>query len=1139
MSSPSREAPANPAILAPADPQAWLAAIVASSDDAIVGKRLDGTIVSWNAAATRLFGYTADEIIGRSVLTLIPPERHDEERMIVGHLTRGEGVDHFETVRRRKDGTLITVSLSVSPIRDAAGNVVGAAKIARDVSEQRGAIDRLARLQALTSALAGARTPGEVASVAVTEAQQATGARTGVLVLRANVLDAAASAEELVLVRHAGLAPEVAAEWERFSLAEDVPTAMATRVGEARWAESREELVSRFPRLRGPSVSANVAALATVPLFIGGQAVGVMAYAWLHPRAFPDEDREFFLALARQAAQALERSQLAEAEHRARNAAERMQALTAALSEAATRAAVGDVVMRYGVTALGAYAGVLALPTADGRELELLSSTGYPEEACMSAGRRWPLDAAIPIAEAARTREPVFVESPEAWGKRYLGGYAPKQSESAAWAALPVDAGDAAAGALLWSYDRPHRFESGERALMLAIARQCTQALERARLYESEQAARAAAERAAQRVSFLARASAALAGSLDVSATLDTVAHLAVPELADWAFVEMVDESGIPRPAAIHHSDEAKTRLAWEALTRYPLRAEYQHGTVQVARTGKSELVPEIPDAVLDHVAQDAEHRRLLTEIGFRSSVQVPLRARGEIVGVLTFVTAESGRRYGPDDLALAEEVAARASAALDNAALYEAERAARAAAEDAAEQAEEASSAKSDFLATMSHELRTPLNAVAGYVQLIELGIAGPVTPQQYEYLTRLRASSAHLLGLINDVLDLAKIDSGEFTVADETAQTANTVTEALAIVLPQAEARKIALTDATPRDSSLPYLGDPDRVRQILVNLLSNAVKFTEAGGRISVRVGQAADAAPGARVTGGGPWTYIAVRDTGIGIPPAMQAAVFDPFVQVESGKTRKRGGTGLGLAISRRLARLMGGDITLESIEGSGSTFTVWLQAPELAAATEGTAGGTPARGTRAISGRPRTSPARGIRRRSEQAETASRGLAPLGAALRRDLEALIEAWEARLRAEPAFAIARRLSSAQIEDHTLAFLGDLVQSLVIVDQTGGLDSELLHHGSAIHRVIAEWHGAQRYGIGFSEVQVAREYEVLIEVLSARLHRVQHADAEDVALAVGLLTRLIMHARAAAVHAFRAAAAKSSAAQSAGDD
>jgi signal transduction histidine kinase len=242
---------------------------------------------------------------------------------------------------------------------------------------------------------------------------------------------------------------------------------------------------------------------------------------------------------------------------------------------------------------------------------------------------------------------------------------------------------------------------------------------------------------------------------------------------------------------------------------------------------------------------------------------------------------------------------------------------------------AEHASEAKSRFLATMSHELRTPLNAVLGYVDLLGLEeIAGPLTTAQRAYLDRMAASARHLLSLIDEVLDLAKVESGRMAVALQPTLVHPEVLAAAALVRPRAEAKRLALAadaPAEPAAAALRVVADPDRLRQVLVNLLGNAVKFTAAGGRVAVRAEPALDA-----VT---PRVQIVVEDTGVGIPPDRLDAVFEPFVQVEddgrSVYTRRHGGTGLGLAIGRQLARLMGGDLTAESTPGVGSRFTLWL------------------------------------------------------------------------------------------------------------------------------------------------------------------------------------------------------------------
>jgi signal transduction histidine kinase len=267
---------------------------------------------------------------------------------------------------------------------------------------------------------------------------------------------------------------------------------------------------------------------------------------------------------------------------------------------------------------------------------------------------------------------------------------------------------------------------------------------------------------------------------------------------------------------------------------------------------------------------------------------------------------------------------------------------AARAEADAARREAEAASQAKSAFLATMSHELRTPLNAVLGYVDLLDLGIAGEVTDAQRAYVERIGASGRHLLGLINDVLDLAKIEAGQLSVSRQPYPASAAVRAALALVRPQAAARALVVEDAGcgPEGGADPvgpaYVGDERRVQQILANLLSNAVKFTAPGGRVQVTCATTREPPPGrAPGAGRGTWLTVRVRDTGVGIAPEQHEMVFARFHQVNHGDAgpyrRTQGGTGLGLAISRELARLMGGDLTVESEAGSGSAFTLWLPA----------------------------------------------------------------------------------------------------------------------------------------------------------------------------------------------------------------
>jgi PAS domain S-box-containing protein len=416
-----------------------------------------------------------------------------------------------------------------------------------------------------------------------------------------------------------------------------------------------------------------------------------------------------------------------------------------------------------------------------------------------------------------------------------------------------------------------------------------------------------AARRAEQKAKYLLKAGDILAASLDYEKSLQELADIVVPELADWCGVSIVDGGHSPRQVAVAHVDPEKVRLAREMGQRYPQDPDATTGVPNVVRTGKPELYADIPDQLLVAAAKDREHLSLLRSLGMKSAMIVPLLAHGRTLGALTLVSDASGRRYSDDDLAFAMELARRAALAVDNSRTHKAELRAR-------RQAEEANRAKMDFLSVMSHELRTPLNAIAGYAELLMLGVHGPVTPEQKQDLERIIRSERSLLAVINDVLNYAKLEAGHLDLRIATFPVAETLADLESSVLPQLSAKSLEYRkDVCPAR----VRGDEDKFRQIVLNLLSNAIKFTDEGGTVTVSC------------TTDGKMVRVAVRDTGRGIPQDKLETIFDPFVQVDKNLTRANEGTGLGLAISRDLARLMLGDITVSSELGKGSEFSILL------------------------------------------------------------------------------------------------------------------------------------------------------------------------------------------------------------------
>jgi len=710
----------------PADPALLLAAIVDSSADAIVSKDLDGVITSWNRGAERLFGYSADEAVGRPVTMLIPDERLSEEDVVLVLIRKGERVEPFDTVRRRKDHTLVDVSVTVSPVRASDGTIVGASKIARDISYRKRVDEELGELKDRLLALAGA-------SASILGSPDMATVLSGTIELARRVI----ASDAYALWR---LDP--ASGWRMlraFGVSEEFSQPIA-----------------------GSSV-----------LETSGHAV-----AFSEPLVIEDVEHEPALAGRR------------------------------------------DAYRREGVVSMVVF----------------------------------PLS-----IRGERTATLVF-------------------------------------------YSRlPRRYRDTDIQVGTALANIAAASLTTAELYAEQRARREAADQARQRAAFLAEAGTALSASLDYERTLKVVAGLAVPLIADWCAVDIVDNDGRPQRLAVAHVDPEKIELAHRLEQQYPADPKAPGGMHEVLRTGRPSYVPRIAPDALDRAARDDEHRRILRSLRLTSFMCVPLLAQGKTLGTITFVSAESGREYTENDLRLAQELAARASLAVENARAYA--------------RAHEASRLKDEFLATLSHELRTPLNAVLGYARMLRSGAVAPErTNAALEIVER---NATALKQIIEDVLDVSRIISGRLRLDVAPVDLPAILHDSCATVLPAADAKGVRL-ETIVDPLTTPVSGDGERLQQIVWNLLSNAIKFTARGGKVQLRL---------SRVNS---HVEVTVSDTGRGISADFLPFVFDRFRQGDATSSREHGGLGLGLAIAKQLTELHGGTLSAMSDgPGTGATFTLTL------------------------------------------------------------------------------------------------------------------------------------------------------------------------------------------------------------------
>ena len=834
-------------------------------------------------------GLEPEAMIGRSVWQLFPFVIGTKFESELKRAVESREVIDFEEHASLLDGWLET---RVVPISD------GAVTMSRDVSRQRReavARDVLARSGAvLASSLDSRAAVQGLAQLTVPDLAD----WCVVDLVRGEHL-------ELVAVAHVDPAKVAQApELRRLTNPEALVSPESRRIMESGRGEFYGDITDEMLRSSAPSEEAyrilreiGFRTVVTAPLIAGGRALGLFTLCTTgeSPRRLSEADIPIVEELARRTAIALENARLFRAQQDAVRRVTRLQAVTAHLARSTTVDEIADAVLQEGTAALEGFRGVLYV--VEGNDLVLVWNAGSFEGQERYA--RIAIGDAVPICDSVRENRIVYIEGYGDLTGRYAWLAEPSSGFTGALITAPLTLRGQALGAIAFAFSEPRSFSDDDRAFVEALALQCVQALERVRLFERETVARRLAEGETRRVRNLQQLTAALTAAVTVADVATVALEQAGPTFGAAAgLINLLTGDGT---RFVNIGVRGWADDAMRSWREYPVDA----GTPgsEVLATGHPVFIPSAADVARRFPALTDT----LTRGAYEAVAALPLRIEERTVGLVAFNFREV-RSFDPGERALMMSFAGQCALALERARLFEAEREARA-------EAERANRAKADFLATMSHELRTPLNAIDGYAELMELGIRGPLTDAQREDLARIRRSQKHLLGLIDDVLSFARIESGRMTLDLVPVPLDEALGALEELVAPQLRAKGLRY-DYLRTTTDVWVRADPERLRQVLINLLSNAVKYTDDGTIIVEAAVEGEDA-------------VVRVRDTGRGIPAEKLDAIFEPFVQVEQGLTRRSTGSGLGLAISRDLARRMGGDLTVESSVGGGSIFTLRL------------------------------------------------------------------------------------------------------------------------------------------------------------------------------------------------------------------
>jgi len=659
--------------------------------------------------------------------------------------------------------------------------------------------------------------------------------------------------------------------------------------------------------IKGQAMQSSFRSTVSVPLLRDGRVIGVVGVGRPEPGPFSDSQIAMLQTFADQGVIAIENARLFHelaARNREVTDALAQQTATSEILRIISRSRtdvqpVFDIIAERSAKLCDADVGVVS--RIDGELIRLAALYGVTQQGVKAIGRVFPmrLDMETVTARAVRTRSVVHVFDVLA-DSAYATTKAAQAGRFRTALGVPMISEGEVAGVIFVGRSVPRLFSDRQVELLELFADQAVITLQNARVFNQLEAQTRQLTQSVEELRALGEVGRVLSSTLNLETVLNTIASRAA---------ELTGIEG----ASMFEYDEAREEFTFHTSYRVP---DEVAAALQATRIRKGEgalgrlaLTPE-PVQIID-IADEASYqsrvRNMLVRRGWRSLLAVPLVRENRLLGGLVVNRSVPGA-FPPEVIELLKTFAAQSALAIQNARLFRE-------IEQKSRELESASRHKSEFLANMSHELRTPLNAIIGFSEVLAERMFGDVNEKQAEYLADILESARHLLSLINDILDLSKIEAGRMELESASFDLPAAIDNTLILVRERAQRRTIDLTRSVDARLGV-VVADERKVKQVLLNLLSNALKFTPEGGRIEVS----------ARTHDG--VAEVSVHDTGIGIAAADQEAVFEEFRQVGAA-TKKAEGTGLGLAISRKFIELHGGRIWVSSEPGAGSTFTFTL------------------------------------------------------------------------------------------------------------------------------------------------------------------------------------------------------------------